>query len=130
MATVQKMIDVDASVEEVWGKIAKVESISNIIGFLAESQLDGDVRVCKMADGSVLEERVISIDNVLKRVSYCITNSPFNFEFHSASMQVVPKGDGASMIWITDVKPDSMAEQLDTIFEDALPGMKSALEGS
>jgi len=129
MATVQKVIDVKASVEDVWDKIANVGSISDLVGFITESQLDGDVRVCKMADGGVLEEKIISIDNTLRRVSYCITKSPLDLDFHSASMQVVPNGEGASMIWITDLKPDSMAEQFDPIFEEAVPGIRAALEG-
>ena len=128
MATVQKVIDVEASVEDVWDKIANVGSISDLVGFVTESQLDGDIRVCKMGDGGILEEKIISIDNALRRVSYCIINSPLDLEFHSASMQAVPKGKGASMIWITDLKPDSMAEQFDSIFEEAVPSIKSALE--
>lgn len=128
MATVQKAIDVEAKVEDVWDKIANVGSISELIDFITESQVNGDIRVCKMADGGVIEEKIISIDHALRRVSYCITNSPLGLEYHSASMQVVPKGAGASMIWITDLKPDSMAQQLDAIFEEAVPGMKAALQ--
>ena len=128
MATVQKVIDVEASVEDVWDKIANVGSISDLVGFITESQLDGDIRVCKMADGGILEEKIISIDNALRRVAYCITNSPLDLEFHAASMQVVRKGKGASMIWITDLKPDSMAEQFNPIFEEAVPGIRTALE--
>lgn len=128
MATVQKVIDVEASVEDVWDKIANVGSISDLVGFITESQLNGDVRVCKMADGGILEEKIISVDHALRRVAYCIINSPLDLEFHSASMQVVPKGGSASVIWITDLKPDSMAEQFDTIFEEAVPGIRTALE--
>lgn len=128
MATVQKVIDVDASVEDIWDKIANVGSIANFVGFIAESQYDGDTRVCKMADGGVLKERIISVDNTLRRVSYCITSSPLDLEFHSASMQVIPRDEGISLIWTTDLKPDSLAEQIDAIFEEAVPGIKSALE--
>jgi len=83
-----------------------------------------------MADGGVLEEKIVSIDNSLRRVSYRITNSPLDLEFHFASMQVVPKGKVATMIWVTDLKPDLMAEQFDMILEEAIPGNKSALAGS
>jgi len=130
MATIQKVMDVEASVEDVWNKISNVGAISEVVGFVTESQLDGDVRVCKMADGGVLEETIISIDSALRRVSYCITKSPLNLEFHAASMQVVSKGKGTSMIWITDLKPDSMADLLDSIFEEAVPGIKIALESN
>ena len=130
MATVQKVIDVEASVEDVWSKIANVGAISDFVDFITESQMDGDTRVCKMADGGVLEEKIISIDNSLRRVSYRITNSPLDLEFHFASMQVAPKVNNASMIWVTDLKPDSMAEPFDMIFEEAVPGIKSALARS
>jgi len=128
MATVQKIIDIEASIDAVWKKIANVGSISDLVGFISESHLDGDIRVCKMTDGGVLKERIISVDNELRRVAYCITHSPLDFEFHAASMQVVPNGKGASLIWTTDIRPDSMAEQIDPIFEDAVPSIKTALE--
>lgn len=130
MATVQKVIDINASANDVWNKIANIGSVSDIIGFITESEYDGDVRVCKMADGGVLEEKIISIDDSLRRVAYSIINSPLDLEFHSASMQVVSKDKGATMVWTTDLKPDALAQQFDSVLEEAVPGMRTALESN
>lgn len=127
MATLQKVVEVATSADAVWKKIADVGGISNLIGFLTESKMDGDKRVCKTADGAVLDELIVSIDPDLKRVAYSITDSPFGFEFHAASMQVSSKGSGAVLTWTTDVKPDAAVQALDPIFEDAAQSMKAAL---
>lgn len=128
MATVQKVIALNTNADRVWKKISDVGAISKLIGFIAESHADGEHRTCKMADGGVLKERIIGVNDALMRVAYTITESPLGLEFHAASMQVVPNGAGSTFIWTTDLKPDAAAKQLDASFEEALPGMKAALE--
>lgn len=128
MATVQKKIDIEANAQKAWEKLADVGAISNIVGIISESKIDGEKRVCTMADGGVLEERIISLDHDLMRICYCITKSPMDLEFHSASMQIVPNNKGATFIWTTDLKPDALGQGFDQLFEETLAGIKSSLE--
>lgn len=79
--------------------------------------VDGDRRSCTFADGTVLQERIISIDPELKRVAYTITDSPFGLTFHSASMQIVPEADRSRVVWTTDIQPDALKTQLDPLFD-------------
>jgi len=129
MATIRKTIDIKASPEAVWDKIADVSSISNHIGFLSDSKVSNDKRVCTLNDGGVLEEDIISIDANLKRMVYSITKSPLNMSFHVASMEVEPNGNGARLIWTIDLMPGSAAEHIDPMLDAACKDMETALAG-
>lgn len=113
MATINLETNLAVSADELWGKVKDVGSISAFLDVISESSVDGDQRSCTMADGAVLAETIISIDDDLQRVAYTITDSPFGIEAHSASMQVTDLGEGRSMFqWTTDVKPDALAGAL------------------
>lgn len=124
MAAIVKEISLPLSTDVLWDKVARVGEIHQLMPMIADCRLEGDQRICTLGDGAELEETVLSIDNALRRVGYTITKAPFPFEFHSASMQVTTDGDGARLTWITDVKPDELAGQLDPLFDQALQGIK------
>lgn len=129
VATIRTSIEVEAPIEEVWAKIADLGGVTAMISFLVDAEVDGDRRVCTMADGGKLEEEIISVDPALHRVAYTITNSPFGFSFHAAAMELVPTARGCRFVWTTDVKPDALAEQLGPIFESETTTIASALGG-
>ena len=73
----------------------------------------------------MLAETIMSIDDEHKRVAYTITDSPFPIEAHAASMQVTDAGDGKSTFhWITDVKPDEMADGIGPMLEGEISNME------
>jgi hypothetical protein len=93
---------------------------------ITESSLDGDQRSCLMGDGGSLTETILSVDDEEKRVAYTITDSPFPIEAHAASMQVVDAGDGKSTFqWITDVKPDGMADGLGPLMAGEISNLEA-----
>jgi carbon monoxide dehydrogenase subunit G len=100
-----------------WQRIAAVGKVHEILPAVVSCTLDGDRRACTFDNGAVLEERVVAVDSELMRVAYTITDSPFGLEHHHASMQIVPEGEGARILWITDVKPDRLKADLAPLFE-------------
>ena len=67
----------------------------------------------------------MAVDDEHRRVAYTITDSPFPIEAHAASMQVFDAGGGRSTFrWITDVKPDALAEGLSPMLAGAVAGME------
>ncbi len=127
MSTIRKTIDVDAAPDAVWEKIADVSAISKLIGFLADSKLDGDVRVCTLSEGGTLEEQIISVDPALRRVAYSITKSPLNMSFHVAAMELEPRNDGTRVTWTVDLKPDEAAEHMEPMLEAACQDLRTTL---
>ncbi len=124
MATLYKEVSLAVAPDALWEKVSKVGEVDKLLNVIAKSELDGDVRVCTMADGGVLRERIVGIDDAKRRVAYTISDAPFPLEFHAASMQVIDEGDGRlTFRWVTDLKPDALAAQLEPLFDGELSGL-------
>ena len=105
---------------EVWAEVRDVGGVSNVLDIVETSSAEGDVRSCTMASGNELTEKILTIDDDHMRVGYTVTDG-LPLEHHAASMQVFPEGDGACTVrWITDVKPDEIAEQLAPMLQASL----------
>lgn len=114
MATVEKKIELAISAEELWSKVRDVGGLAQLLDVVEDSKVEGDRRLCTLADGAELSETVVSVDDALRRVAYTITAGPFPIEFHAAAMEVGDAGEGRSTFrWIADVKPDKLAEVFD-----------------
>lgn len=127
MATIVKTVDIASPVQDVWAKVSDTGGISDLIGFLASSRLDGDKRVCRIDGGGELTEKIVSVDHGLKRVMYSITESPLNMEFHAASMQVVQNGAESRLIWTVDLAPASAETHMGPMLDAACEDMKTTL---
>ncbi|MEO6712802.1 MAG: SRPBCC family protein [Mycobacteriales bacterium] len=125
MATIVREFRLDRPVDVVWKDFADVGRINKLIDYLGEVTLDGNVRSCSIGDSGELEELIVSVDQERKRIAYAITRSPFNFQFHSASMQIVPDGDVACCVWTTDVLPDSLVGAVTEPIDAAVDSIKS-----
>lgn len=127
MATIRKTVEVAETPEKVWEKLSKVGEISKLIGFVSDSVLTGDTRVCSLAQGGTLKEKIVTVDADARRVVYAITESPLNMEFHAASMEVGASGKGATMTWTVDLLPAEAAAQMEPMLDAAMEDMKSTL---
>ncbi len=127
MTTIRKTIDIKTDIDSVWAKISDIGGISSLIGFLQDSELSGDGRVCILKDGGKLVESIISVDADLHRVMYSITASPLNMSFHVASMELEQTPTGARLIWTTDLQPEQAAEQFKPLMDMACTDMQSTL---
>lgn len=127
MATISKTITVDAPMPSVWEKISDTGSISDLIGFIASSVQNGDTRVCSLEGGGELTEKIISVDQDLKRVAYAITSSPLNMEFHAASMQLEDNMGQTQLSWTVDLLPDEARDQMEPMLDGACADMAKTL---
>ena len=125
MATVHREIPIDSTVDDAWKKLSNVGGINGMLSILSGASIDGDKRVCELEGGGTLEELIVSVDDDQRRVAYSITESPFNFEFHAASMRVIANGDTATFVWTTDLKPDEAADQFRGLIESETDNIKA-----
>jgi carbon monoxide dehydrogenase subunit G len=58
------------------------------------------------ASGMTVDERIISIDDDVRRLAYSATGG--RSEHHHATVEVLPDGDGSRIVWTTDVAPDEV----------------------
>ena len=128
MATIHKEISIAAPAEQVWAAVRDVGAIHKrlVPGLVADTQLEEDARVVTFANGLVIRERFVTIDDENRRFAYSATGG--NATHHNSSVQVFPEGRGSRLVWITDLLPDSVAPLVQGLVEQGSGIMKATLE--
>ncbi|MFZ3329111.1 MAG: SRPBCC family protein [Candidatus Acidiferrales bacterium] len=130
MASICKEILVEAHPDDVWAAVRDFGMVHRrlAVGFVADTRLDGDARIVTFANGLVVRELLIDLDDDARRVVYSIVQGKPTH--HNASMQVFAAGDGRTrLVWITDLLPNEAAEPFRSMIEQGAAAMKQALEG-
>jgi hypothetical protein len=115
MACIYKEIVVDSRPERVWAAVRDVGAVHLrlVPGYAVDACLDGDFRILTMANGAVVRELILDIDDERRRVAYAVIETPMPLVYHHASFQVLPEGDDRTrLIWITDALPNGLADEI------------------
>jgi hypothetical protein len=129
MATVQRELEINQSRSVIWDAVRDVGAIHRrlVPGFVMECTLEGDSRLLKFANGMSIRELIVSVDDRTFRHAWSARGEPFTH--HNASLQVYAQGDGRSrLVWIADLLPDSLADQVGEMMSQGLSVMKKTLE--
>ena len=129
MASIRKEIVVNSPPEHVWAALRDVGAVHTRLAreFVLDTQLDGDSRLVTFANGEVVRERIVDIDDRARRLAYAVVG--WRTTHHNASFQVVPDGEGRCRImWITDLLPDTLAELVGGFIEQGSAAIKRTLE--
>jgi Polyketide cyclase / dehydrase and lipid transport len=127
-ATIRIETPIAASVTDVWSAVRDVGAVSSRLapGFVVESRIEDDLRTIRFANGAVVHERIVSIDDGMHRLGYSVIDGlP---AFHFASIEVVSDKAGSKLIWTADVLPDAVTARIRTLMEEGLATIKSTLE--
>ncbi|HYG68281.1 MAG TPA: SRPBCC family protein, partial [Anaeromyxobacteraceae bacterium] len=115
MATIRREIPLAAAPSAVWAALRDIGAVPRRLagGFVRETRMEGDVRVVSFADGLVVRELIVAVDEVERRVAYAVVDGLPEGAHHHASMQVVEDGGrGCRLVWLTDVYPHELAGRL------------------
>ena len=118
MSTIRKIIDIDVPAAAVWDVIRDVAAVHTRLapGFVIDTKLEGDVRIVTFANGVVARERIIAIDDRLRRLAYSASSA--QIEHHNASFEIVPLSDDQTrLLWTADVAPESAAERIGSMMD-------------
>ncbi len=76
MATIHKEIDVDAPPEQVWAAIRDIGAVHSRLAqrFVVDTRLERDSRLVTFANGMVVRERIVDIDEDGRRLAYAIVD--------------------------------------------------------
>lgn len=128
MVTILRDVLVNLPVESVWARLRQVgEAHELFAGVLVDGRIEGDLRTVTFANGMVVTEQILGVDEASMRVAYSVVDGPF--ARHAASMQVVGEGAGSRVVWFSDLKPDVLAEMVTPLMEAGLAALKRNLEG-
>jgi carbon monoxide dehydrogenase subunit G len=130
MATIHKEIEIERSKEFVWDAIRDVGAIHKrlVPGFVVDCIREGDWRTVTFANGMVVRELIVTVDDNTSRHSWSARGG--SLIHHNASLQVFSEGDDkCQVIWIADLMPNEAAETIGEMIQQALNTMKQTLEG-
>ncbi len=129
MATVHRETEIARSKAFVWDAIRDVGAIHKrlVPGFVVDCKLEGDSRIVTFANGMVIREVIVAVDDGSFRHAWSARGKPFTH--HNASIQVFSQGEEKSRVaWIADVMPNEVADTVGEMMSQALVVMKQTLE--
>jgi hypothetical protein len=131
MAAIHKEIQVKRRKEFVWDAIRDVGAIHKrlVPGFVVDCKLEGDSRIVTFANGMVVRELIVDVDDKTCRHSWSARGEPLTH--HNASIQVFSDGpDKCRVVWIADLMPNEVAGAIGEMIQHALHTMKHTLENT
>ena len=129
MATIQTEIEIARDKPFVWDAIRDVGAIHRrlVPGFVVDCKLEGDSRIVTFANGMVVREVIVTVDDETCRHAWSARGEPFTH--HNASIQVFAAGAArCRVLWIADVLPDKVADNVEKMMRQGLGVMKQTLE--
>src|SRR6185436_20619938 len=89
MASIYRETVVDVGADRAWAALRSVAAPHELFApVLTDGELNGETRRVQFANGMVLNERIIDIDDGMRRVAYSALDAP-GLRYHHASMQVL-----------------------------------------
>ena len=129
MASLRTHTRIDRPADEVWKVVSDVAGISAWFPGIEQATAGEGTRSCTLAGGTVLEEDVVTVDDALRRFQYRIT-AGMPVEHHLGTVDVLEDGDGALVVYSTEIAPDSLAALMGPAIEGGVQGLKAHLERS
>src|SRR5262245_3577511 len=129
MASIHKEIALDAPADHVWAAIRDVGAVHTRLAeqFVLETRLEKDSRLVTFANGEVVRERIVDIDDKARRFAYAVVG--WRTTHHNASFQVVAEAnDRCRLVWIADLLPDTRAPLVEGFVDQGCAAMKRTLE--
>jgi len=130
VASIRREVSIAARPEPVWAAVRDVGNIHVrlVPGFVIDCRMEGDIRIVTFANGMVVREPIVDIDEDQRRVAWAAVKG--QFEHYNASLQVFAEGaDRTRLVWIADLLPNALAETVAGMIEQGLSVMKQTLEG-
>jgi hypothetical protein len=130
MASVRKDIIVRARPEYVWKAVRDFGGVHRHLakGFVVDTSLDGDARILTFANGAVVRELLVDLDDVSRRLAYAAVGG--RVVHHHASMEVFDADSGCTrLVWITDILPNRIAQGMRDLLELGAEAITRTLEG-
>lgn len=135
MASIRKEIVIKAPPEKVWAAVRAVGAVHErlVPGLVIDTRLELDLegaslaRVVTFANGLVLRELIVDIDDEAHRLAYASVGG--RASHHNASLQVLAEGsEMCRVVWITDVLPHELAAFVNELVEQGAKVMKQTFE--
>jgi hypothetical protein len=130
VASIYRDTRIDIEPDDAWDALRDFGALHERLaaGFVTDTRLDGQDRIVTFFNGSVMRERLISIDDEARRLVWSIVDGPYTH--HNGSAQIFCDCDRRTwFVWVTDVLPDELAPRTAEMMERGLAAIRATLEG-
>ncbi len=130
MTTITVEVTTDASPSAVWDAIRDVGALHTrlVPGFVLATELVPGGRRVTFANGWVLVEPIVSMNDDLRRLAWTAQVGSSGLTHYNSAAQVYPREIGGSrVVWTSDVLPHDAAERIATMMKAGASAMNGAL---
>ena len=131
MSSIRKEILINASPQTVWDALRDVGALHTrlVPGFVTDTRLEPGARIVTFGNGQVVRELIVDLNETDRRLVWAVVDRPFRH--YNASAQVFDEGQsGCRFVWIADLLPNELANDVATMMEQGLRVIKQTMEGS
>src|ERR1700677_1853152 len=110
MASIQKEISTNASVDQVWSALSDIGALHTrlVPGFVVDTHLEPGERIVTFGNGMVIREPIFDIDEEKRRLVWSAIGG--SLTHYNASAQVFADATGQTrVVWIADLLPNEAA---------------------
>lgn len=128
MTTIRREIALSAPSDAVWDVLQDIGAVHTRLapGFVTATQLEpGPARRVTFANGFVARELIVGVDQNARRLAYSVVDG--GAQHHNASFQVVAGANRTTLVWITDILPDSVAPTFEAMIDQRAKAMQETL---
>ena len=119
MPTINNTIDIKATPDEVWAVLADMPATRQWLPGVVAARMDGNVRMCKMADGQQVHEKISDISTEQRSFRFEHVRVPLPVQRSSGSFTVTAGSDSDA----ATVTVRTTFEPLDQTGVDQLSGI-------
>lgn len=127
MPSVRVHIRIAAPADVVWKVVSDAGDVAAWFPPIARSSVNGSTRTIQLHNGPVLEEDIVTNDQVLRRFQHAI-RSGLPMDSHLATIDVLEDRGGALVVYGADVEPPAAASMMAGLLSDGLDGLKRFVE--
>jgi carbon monoxide dehydrogenase subunit G len=130
MATLHKDIFIGARPERIWDAVRDIGALHTrlVPGFVRDTRVEGETRVVTFANGLVVREPILSVDDERRRMAW--TAEGGTMTHYNAVLQVFAEGTGSRVVWTSDLLPNEQADPIAAMQDIGLAAMKKEFEKS
>jgi hypothetical protein len=129
MATIRKSIHTRARPDAVWAALRDIGALHTrlVPGFVRDTRLEPEARVVTFANGMVVREPIVAVDDGLRRVAW--TAEVERLTHYNSSAEVVAEADGSTtVVWTSDLLPHDGAAMVEPMMTAGAEAMRAALD--
>ena len=129
MASIREERTLDVDPGTAWSAVRLVGEAHRLFApVLVDGSLDGDTRTVHFANGMVVQERILAVDDDHRRVAYTALGAD-GITYHHAAMEIDELSPGRCLfVWTTDVLPDQVAGMIAPLMAQGADALKANLE--